>query len=120
MSVDIGVTGPQRLVLRVVGLAGRLSPGELAATLHVHPSTLTGLLERLSAQRLILREVDPRDRRRAILRLSSQGRRVNSARTGTAEKTVEDALVHVTPSDRAAMTRVLQQLTRALEASLDA
>ena len=40
MSAEIGVTGPQRLVLRVVGLFPGLSAGDLAAILHVHPSTL--------------------------------------------------------------------------------
>jgi hypothetical protein len=41
MAGDIGVTGPQRLVLRVVGLFPGMSAGDLATVLHVHPSTLT-------------------------------------------------------------------------------
>lgn len=40
MILDVGVTGPQRLVLRVVGLYPGVSAGELATILHVHPSTL--------------------------------------------------------------------------------
>jgi DNA-binding MarR family transcriptional regulator len=47
MTGEIGVTGPQRLVLRVVGLFPGLSAGELATILHLHPSTLTGVLQRL-------------------------------------------------------------------------
>ena len=38
MTREIGVTGPQRLVLRVAGLRPGLSAGHLAAILHVHPS----------------------------------------------------------------------------------
>jgi DNA-binding MarR family transcriptional regulator len=72
MSGEIGVTGPQRLVLRVVGLSPGLSAGDLAAVLHVHPSTLTGVLQRLVSQRLLARSDDPRDRRRAILRLTDE------------------------------------------------
>jgi DNA-binding MarR family transcriptional regulator len=44
MIGEVGVTGPQRLVLRVVGLFPGMSAGELATVLRVHPSTLTGVL----------------------------------------------------------------------------
>src|ERR1051325_8276846 len=73
MNVAIGVTGPQRLVLRVVGLFPGISAKELATILHIHPSTLTGILKRLVAQRLLLRVEAKRDRRRAVLRLSAEG-----------------------------------------------
>src|ERR687890_2367311 len=66
MNEAIGVTGPQRLVLRVVGLFPGLSAGDLAAILHVHPSTLTGVLQRLVAQRWLKRVGDCQDRRRAV------------------------------------------------------
>ena len=88
MTTDIGVTGPQRLVLRVVGLFPGMSAGDLAAVLHVHPSTLTGVLQRLVAQRLLARSGDPADRRRAVLRLTKQGGRVNTARHGTVEAAI--------------------------------
>src|ERR671914_825909 len=61
MTHDIGVTGPQRLVLRVAGLFPGLSAGDLATILHVHPSTLTGVLQRLVDQGLLVRLDDPRD-----------------------------------------------------------
>src|SRR5690554_6313711 len=83
MAGELGLTGPQRLVLRVVGLCPGLSAGELAATLHVHPSTLTGVLHRLAAQGLVARAEDPLDRRRAVLRLTPRGRRANGSRGRT-------------------------------------
>src|SRR4051812_19006973 len=92
MAADLGVTGPQRLVLRVVGLFPGLSAGELAAVLHVHPSTLTGVLQRLVAQRMLVRVADPGDRRRAVLRLAAKGTRVNGRRRGTVEAAVAAAL----------------------------
>ena len=55
MNVRLGVTGPQRLVLRVVGLAPGISAGGLAKVLHLHPSTLTGVLKRLETQGLVSR-----------------------------------------------------------------
>jgi MarR family transcriptional regulator, organic hydroperoxide resistance regulator len=117
MAGELGVTGPQRLALRVVGLFPGVSAGDLAAILHVHPSTLTGVLQRLVAQRLLRRVDDPRDRRRAILDLTPRGARVNAARDGTVEAAVASTLRGVTPGDRAATRRVLQQLARDLNRS---
>jgi DNA-binding MarR family transcriptional regulator len=107
MADAIGVTGPQRLVLRVVGLRPGVSAGELAATLHVHPSTLTGVLQRLVAQRLLTRKNDRRDRRRAVLHLTARGAQVNAASRGTVEAAVTRALGNVSSRDRAACRRVI-------------
>ena len=110
MAGEMGVTGPQRLVLRVVGLFPGLSAGDLAAILHVHPSTLTGVLQRLVADRLVVRRHDPGDRRRAVLRLTARGDRSNRIAIGTVEAAVADALAGISVRDRAATRRVLERL----------
>jgi DNA-binding MarR family transcriptional regulator len=115
MIAEIGVTGPQRLVLRVVGLFPGMSAGDLAVVLHVHPSTLTGVLQRLVAQRLLARSGDPRDRRRAVLGLTKRGTRVNAARRGTVEAAIAQALDGISERDRAATRRVLERLAAHLE-----
>ncbi len=116
MTAALGVTGPQRLVLRVLGLFPGLSAGDLASVLHVHPSTLTGVLQRLVAQRWLLRVEDPGDRRRAVLRLTARGARVNAVVGGTVESAVAAALDVVSNRDRAATMRVLARLAGALTA----
>ena len=116
MFGEIGVTGPQRLVLRVVGLFPGLSAGELATVLHMHPSTLTGILKRLVTQRLLMRSNAAHDQRRAVLHLSPVGARINSAHRGTVESAVNDALRGISAQDRAATKRVLERLTAHLEA----
>jgi DNA-binding MarR family transcriptional regulator len=67
MDVRLGVTGPQRLVVRIVGRFPGIPAGRLAQILHVHPSTLTGVLKRLERRGFIERRPDPRDARRASL-----------------------------------------------------
>jgi MarR family transcriptional regulator, organic hydroperoxide resistance regulator len=115
---DLGVTGPQRLVLRIVGRWPGITAGDLARTLHVHPSTLTGVLRRLEARGLVAREPDPSDGRRALLRLSSKGRRVDVSQHGTVEAVVRRVLTK-TPRSRAHATReVLESLVSHLEREL--
>jgi MarR family transcriptional regulator, organic hydroperoxide resistance regulator len=115
MSNDIGVTGPQRLVLRVVGMFPGLSAGALASILHVHPSTLTGVLQRLVAQRLVTRSAEPGDRRRAVLHLTDRGVTVNAITEGTVEAAVRDALRTISDRDRGATMAVLAVLAAQLE-----
>lgn len=115
MNRDLGVTGPQRLVLRVVGLFPDVSAGRLAEILHVHPSTLTGVLHRLETQRLLQRRDDPADARRALFQLTARGRLVNVARGATIEAAVAAALRAAPATERAATRRLLQRVARQLD-----
>jgi len=98
----------------VVGLFPGLSAGELAHILHMHPSTLTGVLQRLIEQRLLERTTAESDRRRAQLRLTSRGARINQVTDGTVESAVGRALKRASRRDRAAAQRLFSALTDAL------
>ncbi|HTP29158.1 MAG TPA: MarR family transcriptional regulator [Anaeromyxobacteraceae bacterium] len=109
-----GVTGPQRLVVRLVGQRPGISAGTLAEILHLHPSTLTGVLRRLTERGVITRTQDPTDTRRALFRLTRKGLEYDSLRSGTVEARVRAALGAVPEEDLAAASRVLARLARAL------
>lgn len=106
MHAELGVTGPQRLVLRIIGHHGRISAGALAEIMHIHPSSLTGMLQRLEQAELIRRESDPFDRRRALLELTRKGLRLNDRRAGTIEATIEEALGRL-PKEHIATTKAV-------------
>ena len=116
MRREVGVTGPQRLVLRLAGKAPGISAGELATALHVHPSTLTGVLARLQKRRLLVRATDPSDGRRSVLRLTERGRGFDKMRSGTVEAAVLRVLSSMHERDVKAARRVLAVLVRELEA----
>ncbi|MHB8879859.1 MAG: MarR family winged helix-turn-helix transcriptional regulator, partial [Myxococcaceae bacterium] len=101
MEASLGFTGPQRLVLRIVGRFPGISAGSLASILHLHPSTLTGILDRLSRRGLLSRRPDPRDRRRALLGLTAKGRRFEVSTEGTVEAGVRRVLSQVPPGKMA-------------------
>ena len=115
MHAELGVTGPQRLVLRIVGHRGRISAGDLAEVLHIHPSSLTGMLRRLEAAELLRRESDPFDRRRALLELTRRGMRLNEQRKGTIEAAVAKTLSKMSKERVAATKFLLKALAAALE-----
>lgn len=92
MRKQLGVTGPQRLVIRMLGKSPDLSARELSDTLGIDPSTLTGILERLETQDMITRRTDPDDRRRVRFKLTPNGAKIDRERKGTVEAAVRRAL----------------------------
>jgi DNA-binding MarR family transcriptional regulator len=115
METTHGVTGPQRLVIRLVGQHPGISAGELASLLHVHPSTLTGVLGRLEARGAVVRRPDPADKRRALLGLTTKGAKLDKLRSGTVEALVRSSLGRQPPPRVRAARDVLAALADALE-----
>jgi DNA-binding MarR family transcriptional regulator len=115
MARRFGVTGPQRLALRVIGREPDVSAGRLAGILKVHPSTLTGILQRVERRGLLSRRVDSSDRRRVRLELTPSGRAVTASSGGSIEDLVARVLRRTPRGRLAATTSVLKTLVRALE-----
>jgi MarR family transcriptional regulator, organic hydroperoxide resistance regulator len=115
MLAEYGVTGLQRMMVRIVGRFPGMSAGELASILHVHPSTLTGALDKLARSGNITRKKDPQDARRAKLHLGQRGKVLDGARTGTVEAAVRRALSSVAKDKVEAAEEVLQAIARELE-----
>jgi DNA-binding MarR family transcriptional regulator len=115
MASSLGITGPQRLTLRVIGLLPDISAGELARILRIHPSTLTGILQRLVGRGWVARRASKGDRRMAVLRLTRAGQAQNRNRRGTLESAVRQALAVCTVSERSAAIRVLSRLAEHLD-----
>jgi len=88
MVGSMGLTAPQRLALRFIGLDPGVTPGRLAELLHLHPGTVTGIVSRLETLELVTRERSADDTRRVHLRLSAAGQRLNRRRRGTVEAAV--------------------------------
>lgn len=114
MDAAIGVTGPQRLVIRIVGRFPGISAGRLARLMHVHPSTLTGILGRLVTRGLVRRDPDPNDARRALFGLTVRGRELDALRSGTVEAKVRATLTRFPDARVAATQAVLAAITEAL------
>lgn len=116
MSERLGVTAPQRFIVRILGRYPGLSAGVLASLLHVDPGTVSAALARLESKGLIERRKDPRDHRRAALGLTARGRELDRATPGTVESAVEAVLAETPLAELEATVRVLEQLTARLTA----
>ena len=114
MARQIGLTGPQRLALRLIGQFPSIAPGELAQQLRLHPSTITGVLARLERRGLIKRRAHSGDARRSHLFVTKSGRRLIRPIAGTVEEAIKGLLVRVGRHRLAVAEGVLIQLADAL------
>jgi DNA-binding MarR family transcriptional regulator len=116
MEKEIGITGPQRLVLRVVDQFPGLSASELAEIVRLHPSTITGVVQRLVARGLLERQRDPSDTRRARLRVTRKASRHTRATHGTVESAVTEALARAGRRNVGVARTVLKEIAERLKA----
>lgn len=97
MQATLGITGPQRLVLRIVRDRPGLSAGELARILHLHPSTITGIVQRLVKRGVLRRTRDRHDSRRVVLQFHPAAEKFMSVSDATVEWAVKRALTTIPP-----------------------
>jgi DNA-binding MarR family transcriptional regulator len=110
MHTSLGITGPQRLVIRIVGRFPGITAGQLAEILQLHPGTLSGILNRLENRRLISRRSDPRDGRRALIGLTPQGRLFDVHAKQTIELAVQESLAELPREQVTATRQVLERV----------
>jgi len=102
-------------VIRMIGCFPGASAGALANLLHVHPSTLTGVLRRLTDRGAIRRSADPIDSRRALFWLTARGQRIDRLRSGTVEAAIIRAVASSSARNRAAARGILARVAFELE-----
>jgi DNA-binding MarR family transcriptional regulator len=71
-----GLSAPQAWALTLVDAEAGLSLGALAERMYAHPSTVSGIVDRLVNRGALRRERDPEDRRGIRLSLTPAGRRL--------------------------------------------
>ena len=71
---ELNITPVQALVLGFLDDQDRITSSELGKRTELDSATMTGILDRLEAARLIERQVNPVDRRSIRIHLTEQGR----------------------------------------------
>jgi DNA-binding MarR family transcriptional regulator len=76
VSGQFGITGPQLWALKIIRENGGLSLGDLSQKMYVHPSTISGLMDRLEKKGYVLRDRSQHDRRVVKVDLTPKGSRL--------------------------------------------
>lgn len=74
VSGKFGITGPQLWALKTISQNESLSLSDLSKKMYLHPSTITGLIDRLEKKGYVTRNRDQADRRVISVQLTSKGK----------------------------------------------
>ncbi len=74
VSRKFGITGPQLWALKTLSSNGSLSVGELSQRMYLHPSTISGVIDRLEKKKCVQRDRAKEDRRVVRVRLTPLGK----------------------------------------------
>jgi DNA-binding MarR family transcriptional regulator len=111
-----GLTGPQLWALWELGRKGPLALKDLAARMHLESSTVVGVVDRLVAKGLVIRNPDAEDRRRISLVPTPKGAEILAAAPHPAQGHLLAGLESMDPQ----RVENLHEALRTLEAVLEA
>jgi DNA-binding MarR family transcriptional regulator len=107
-----GLTPSQSAALASVARAGEPTLGELAACEHVTPATMTPIIKRLEARRLVARVADADDGRVTRVRITPAGRRQLDENRSRRRSWLKSQLAELTDEERERLDGALDVLTK--------
>jgi DNA-binding MarR family transcriptional regulator len=116
VETRFGITGPQLWALWELGRSAPLSLKDLAARMHLSPSTVVGVVDRLIAKGLVVREGDPVDRRRVCLSLSDQGKALTMQAPNPAQEQLIKGLKNLDLQQLETLAQSLGTLVQTMDA----
>ena len=114
------ITAPQLMCLRTVIANGPMTATAISREMHVSPSTVVGILDRLEDKGLIRRERGTEDRRIVFGTATEAGREVATQAPSPLQKHLADALNALPELEQATITLALERIVDLMEEEPDA
>lgn len=114
-----GLTGPQLAVIKMLEPVGKLSLSELSDRIRARNSTVTGIIDRMEREGLVLRKRSNEDRRVVNIELTDQGRQLASDIPLEPIQIFRRVLGELSDSDAATLRRILTRLARRVRELVD-
>lgn len=115
LASEHSITGPQLVCLLTVEESQPITAAQLARAIHVSPSTLVGVLDRLEKKGLVARLRDSTDRRRLNITLTEAGRALAAAAPPPLQDKLTSRLSNLSELERAAISLALERVAKLME-----
>lgn len=116
--MDNGVTMPQGMVLSVLGHHGEMKISELSNAVHLSNSTISGIVDRLEKQQLVIRTRSTDDRRIVYVKASPKAAAFHEEHRDMVRKNLEGMLSKTSPEDIAKIYDGLDALKRTMNQNI--
>jgi DNA-binding MarR family transcriptional regulator len=107
-----GLTGPQLAVIKMLEPVGKLSLSELSSLIRARNSTVTGIIDRMEREGLVLRKRSESDRRVINIELTPKGQQLATGITVEPVQIFRRVLAELSARDAAELGRILNSLAR--------
>lgn len=114
-----GLTGPQISVLKILEAMGDLSLTELSEKMSARNSTITGIVDRMERDGLVVRERSQSDRRVVLIRSTEKGTALAASVPVSAMEVLGVALRGLPEPERRELRRILSALAEGVRAEID-
>ena len=109
------ITGPQLVCLLAVEDHEPVTPSAIARHVHLSPSTVIGILDRLQAKGLVQRERDLKDRRLVQVALTEPGKALVVRAPSPLQDTLAEAMNDLPESEKATIAESLDRIVEMME-----
>lgn len=110
------VTGPQLACLLAIREHGALTTCRLAQAVFLSPSTVVGIVDRLTDKGLLTRERGRRDRRQVVVTLTEKGQALTENAPSPLQETFAVALRQIPELERVTITLALERVVDLMDA----
>jgi DNA-binding MarR family transcriptional regulator len=116
LAVKTGMTAPQLVCLLTVVEHRSITATAISREIHLSPSTVVGILDRLEEKGLVKRERGRDDRRVVSVTATGEGDRIARRAPSPLQKTLADELAALPESEQATIARSLERVVSLMEA----
>jgi DNA-binding MarR family transcriptional regulator len=108
-EIELGLSGAQLMVLQLVRRNPGLSINELAHASFTHQSSVSAVVTRLTAKKLVERHTSAKDGRRSEIHLTPAGERTLSRSMPVAQEQLIEALMKFSAADQKVLSKLLKR-----------
>lgn len=116
VSSEFGITGPQLWAMKTIFQHGSLPLGELSKKMYLHPSTISGVVDRLESKGYVVRDRNHKDRRVVTVRLTPAGDALVRKAPSPAQGKMIHGLRNLEEDELYAIYNAVQKLVEIMEA----
>src|SRR5690606_26093070 len=109
------ITSPQLVALMAISQLGPSTVKSIGRSIHLSPSTVVGIVDRLEEKKLVRRERDTRDRRNVFVAVTPEGQALVDKAPSVLPEGFPSALAALPENDQHTLVVALEQFATLLE-----
>lgn len=115
LARQVELTGPQLTVLKMLEGMGDISLSELSERIRAQNSTVTGIIDRMEREALVVRTRSTEDRRVVHIKLTDKGSKIARAIAVEPMEIFRGALESLSPAETRDLMKILTKIARRVQ-----